>query len=209
MEFTQTTKAAKKAAAKRKKQKAKKLETKPLTKKMTPAFGRFLKKSKTLNSMIPLQPFVKADWQTEEMAQRSSYFQYITLGCYEESELTEKLRIAISEDSRIELDGHLISTNSDRYKLYITKGCTCVRCGLKATFWALQDNSGKHTNQQLHLNLYGVNNGRVIMMTKDHILPKFRGGADHIDNYQPLCETCNKAKGHMLESELLEGVEIC
>lgn len=201
MESTQVAKKNKKAVSKQKN----KSKKSTVTKKMTPAFGRLLKRSHALNSMIPLQPFVKANFQTEEMSQRSSYFQYVTLGCYEESELTEKLKVAISEDSKIELEGRLISTDSDRYKLYITKGCSCIRCGLKATFWALQDNSGKHINHQLHLNLYGVYNGKVVMMTKDHIIPKSKGGANHIDNYQPLCETCNKRKGNRYEEEL----ELC
>ena len=36
-------------------------------------------------------------------------------------------------------------------------------------------------------------------MTKDHILPKSKGGKDEIDNYQTMCIRCNKAKGNNLE----------
>jgi hypothetical protein len=33
-------------------------------------------------------------------------------------------------------------------------------------------------------------------MTKDHKQPKSKGGADHIDNMQTLCCTCNELKGN-------------
>lgn len=36
-------------------------------------------------------------------------------------------------------------------------------------------------------------------MTKDHIIPKSKGGADDISNYQTMCERCNEAKGNRLE----------
>lgn len=32
-------------------------------------------------------------------------------------------------------------------------------------------------------------------LTKDHIVPKSRGGRNHPSNIQPLCEGCNLAKG--------------
>ena len=51
-----------------------------------------------------------------------------------------------------------------------------------------------------HLNLYAVdNNGDEILMTKDHILPHSKGGADDINNYQTMCKLCNEAKGNKLE----------
>ena len=51
-----------------------------------------------------------------------------------------------------------------------------------------------------HLNLYAVDdNGDEILMTKDRILPRSKGGIDDISNYQTMCKLCNEAKGNKLE----------
>ena len=42
-------------------------------------------------------------------------------------------------------------------------------------------------------------NGEEILMTKDHILPRSKGGIDDISNYQTMCKLCNEAKGNKLE----------
>lgn len=48
--------------------------------------------------------------------------------------------------------------------------------------------------------LYAVDdNGDEILMTKDHIIPRSKGGIDDISNYQTMCKLCNEAKGNKLE----------
>jgi hypothetical protein len=46
-----------------------------------------------------------------------------------------------------------------------------------------------------HFNLYSqLDDGQLILMTKDHILPACKGGPNHIDNMQTMCYHCNSLK---------------
>lgn len=78
-----------------------------------------------------------------------------------------------------------------RMKVYAAKGCTCVKCGVKAT--ELIQWHPYHFNTQLHWDLR-TDDGRMI--TVDHIIPKAMGGPDELWNYQPMCNSCNNTKGH-------------
>ena len=93
---------------------------------------------------------------------------------------------------RIDFYGDKIKPNSHRYQTFYYKGCTCVSCGLKASYF---EKNKRSNDRNYHLNLYGVDeNGNEVLFTKDHILPKSKGGENHITNYQPMCEICNKKK---------------
>lgn len=75
--------------------------------------------------------------------------------------------------------------------------CKCVVCGIEGKYFAKEKFADQST---YHLNLYAVDdNGDEILMTKDHIIPRSKGGIDDISNYQTMCKLCNEAKGNKLE----------
>ena len=86
-----------------------------------------------------------------------------------------------------------IRMTSLRYRLFATKGLVCANCGIIGQHFSLE----KHKNDEkgrYHFNLYAVDNGTPVMMTKDHIIPKSKGGSDKLENLQPMCIKCNGNK---------------
>ena len=90
----------------------------------------------------------------------------------------------------------MVSMGSHRYQLFAKKGIKCVTCGIKGLFFALERGRGDNPNKY-HFNLYGKSrSGREIMITKDHILPRSKGGRNRLTNYQPMCYRCNQKKSN-------------
>ena len=119
---------------------------------------------------------------------------------YSIEEVHDKVKDVLFEKdkrlAKVDFDGDLIKGNSQRYQTFFTKGCKCVVCGIEGKFFAKE----KFTDlSSYHLNLYAVDdNGDEILMTKDHIIPRSKGGIDDISNYQTMCKICNESKGNKL-----------
>lgn len=80
--------------------------------------------------------------------------------------------------------------SSPRLILFKNKGVVCVSCGKTGAYFSAESpKKGVYKNP--HLNLYTLCGE---LMTKDHILPKAKGGKDHINNYQTMCSSCNSSK---------------
>lgn len=104
--------------------------------------------------------------------------------------LFEKLK----KDAKVKLDGDIIKGNSQRYQLFFTKGTKCVCCGIEGKYFAKEK---RIKDKSYHLNLYGIDNsGKEVLITKDHIIPKSKGGKDELENYQTMCIRCNENKGN-------------
>jgi 5-methylcytosine-specific restriction endonuclease McrA len=100
-------------------------------------------------------------------------------------------------ETHINIDGDVMKMASDRYKCFIVSGTTCVACGIQGKYFA-KERFTEH--KSYHFNLYALNDtGEEILMTKDHIHPKSKGGKDVIENYQTMCLPCNEKKGNDFE----------
>ncbi|AFU88147.1 HNH endonuclease [Caulobacter phage CcrColossus] len=122
----------------------------------------------------------------------------------------EEVHAHIGPEPR-EFDGDMVPMASQRYVLF-ARAHACVRCGLVGAFYAKErsaryvKSTGEYrpTTNSWHFNLYALTDGpspRAVLMTKDHIVPRARGGADVDENYQPMCSPCNTRKGHRIEGE--------
>lgn len=105
-----------------------------------------------------------------------------------------KIKIGTKRESEVDFDGDLIFMNSERYHVFNEKGIICVCCGLEAKYFAKERNGN---NMRYHFNLYGIDeNGKEILFTKDHIIPKSKGGPGCLVNYQTMCLKCNGEKSN-------------
>lgn len=97
---------------------------------------------------------------------------------------------------KIDLDGDVVGLRSLRMRTFFEKSVTCVSCGAEGSYFAKEKSwSQLDPSQRYHLNLYGISkNGDHVLMTKDHIYPRSKGGPDHISNMQTMCSSCNRKK---------------
>lgn len=92
-----------------------------------------------------------------------------------------------------DFDGDQVKVRSSRLLLFKRKGTTCVTCGIEGKYFAKEKH---YEDKTWHFNLYALDqSGKEVLMTKDHIKPKAKGGKDALYNYQPMCRICNALKG--------------
>jgi len=114
-----------------------------------------------------------------------------------EFSLDEVFSRLTTSDERLEFQVgeqiHLVRMNSHRYFVF-KQNSRCVSCGLEGTKFMLE----QHPNDKSpHFNLYGEEDGRLVLFTKDHIKAKSHGGEDRYSNYQTMCAICNNLKSDL------------
>lgn len=109
--------------------------------------------------------------------------------------LIENLPLSIIEtvykhkEKIVKIGKYAFNSKDDRYLNFIKHGFKCAKCGIEGKYVNLETNYKGN-----HFNVYAEKDGEKIMLTKDHIYPKSKGGLNNIKNYQVLCEKCNTKK---------------
>lgn len=85
-----------------------------------------------------------------------------------------------------------VRMNSQRYYVF-QKSLSCVSCDIEGKKFLLEQYS---SDRNPHFNFYAEKNGKLILMTKDHIVAKSNGGSNKLENYQTMCSVCNNLKGN-------------
>jgi 5-methylcytosine-specific restriction endonuclease McrA len=98
----------------------------------------------------------------------------------------------------------LVKTSSYRLEM-LRDNPVCVACGRVGELWVLQAHNAK---ERPHLALYAVGEQTIewhklsqdglVLMTKDHIIPRSMCGPTRSDNLQTMCSICNGKKGNSL-----------
>lgn len=117
------------------------------------------------------------------------------------NEVLDKVKIGQSCDKpiRIKFDKDLVKINSQRLQTFKLSGIKCCKCGIEGKYFRKDKFLG---SDYYHFNLYALDsNKNEILMTKDHITPKSKGGKNTLKNYQTLCVKCNQKKGNKLKKE--------
>ena len=129
------------------------------------------------------------------------YNGYIHLQSYDPNSV---LALVGPDNKYIEVDirgtQHRINVKSLRLQCF-KRSRVCVECGLVGTIMSVDTFTIKSDRTGVHFNLYGEKDGKSRLMTKDHIIPKPKGGPDHLDNLQTMCDHCNNAKGDISPDE--------
>jgi 5-methylcytosine-specific restriction endonuclease McrA len=95
---------------------------------------------------------------------------------------------------RIKFDEDFVKINSQRLQNFKLNGIKCCACGISGKYFRKDKFLG---SGYYHFNLYALGpHGNEILMTKDHTIPKSKGGKNVLNNYQTMCTKCNLKKGN-------------
>lgn len=128
--------------------------------------------------------------------------QYITFGKFNINEvlpfITDNKR-----DKKIYIVNNkpfIVRMDSIRYKVF-AQNLSCAKCNIKGSFFLLQQTKDEFVKKNIaHFNFYAEkSDGELILMTKDHIIPKSKGGKDSLDNFRTMCSPCNNKRGNNID----------
>jgi hypothetical protein len=104
--------------------------------------------------------------------------------------------------------GHSVGLSSYRIKNFQVNGVFCNHCGVEGIYFAVERADHRNAKENdWHLNLYALTYElHEILMTRDHVIPRSKGGSNLLDNSQTLCTHCNCKKADKLPDVAIEWI---
>lgn len=135
----------------------------------------------------------KAKLRAKKKKARKEVGPTVVKGLYLPGQILPYVRIGNNNKVRMDLDGDSVKIKSYRLATF-ARSTTCVCCGIEGIYFVKKKNAG---DKNFHLELYAIDdNWNEVLMTKDHIKPRSKGGVDKLCNLQTMCVTCNVKKGN-------------
>lgn len=111
----------------------------------------------------------------------------------------------LAEASPTTFDDGVIASKPRGRLLFLESAGTlkCWKCGIEASCFI----ANKHMKDKVGnpvLDLFAENNGAMVMMNRDHIIPQSLGGSNNLKNMRVACEPCNGTRGAKMNKEDLE-----
>ena len=127
----------------------------------------------------------------------------VTIATFPAEEILPKVGKGATFKTNVNGTNYVSKLSSVRLQTF-QKSTKCVCCGRKGTILGLDLPIGQ---TRPHFNLYCEEDGEMILMTKDHIIPKSKGGENHISNMQTMCCYCNVQKADKSPEEYSKFLE--
>jgi len=136
--------------------------------------------------------------------------QFVRAGTFTPAEVLPYIQVDLGKGSKERLadpkayklySGKKVWMARKRYKVFVESTVCCV-CGMEGEFFALEQQKEKKDNHIWFFHLYGkTEDGKEILFTQDHAVPKSKGGSNSLDNLQTMCSPCNSTKGDNMPTE--------
>ena len=82
----------------------------------------------------------------------------------------------------------------------------CWECGIEASCFIANKGQNDIVSKPV-LDLFAEANGKYVLMTRDHIIPRSLGGINDVKNLRVGCQPCNSARGNSMNEEDLKFME--
>lgn len=84
-----------------------------------------------------------------------------------------------------------IVSQRNRYRVYLRDDFTCQKCKYRAEYSLKASYHIERATWKFYLRDWNP-------LTIDHIFPVSKGGKNHVDNYQTMCQKCNQEKADII-----------